>query len=209
MILEFLGQIFSFYSADSDADATVTCSGVVWFCSLVSRWTDVDLLSEFVIFIIAPSHKVGGTNTFNLGGTWYLMSWYRYLKLSPPSWERSLNFQRALNVIKLLIRSSPCQFRLNLFPISDGIIAIFQSYGVKSVQHEISRRQILLQDRRKLVSRMRFPRAFFISLPISRDKTAINCINKRDWLSYLSFLLSYWHRVLPKITKLDFVIKKG
>ena len=78
MILEFLEQIFSFYSADSDTDASVTCSGVVWSCSLVSR----DLLSEFAIFMIAPSHKNGGTNTFNLGGTWYLMSWYRYQR--PP-----------------------------------------------------------------------------------------------------------------------------
>ena len=87
MILEFLEQIFSFYSADKDTDATVTCSGVVWSCSLVSRGTDVDLLSEFVTFMIAPSHKIGGTNTFNLGGTWYLMSWYRYQwpPLSPPS----------------------------------------------------------------------------------------------------------------------------
>ena len=86
-MLEFLEQIFSFYSADSDTDATVTCSGVVWYCPLVSRGTDVDLLPEFVIFMIAPSPKIGGTNTFNLGGTWYLMSWYRYQRppLSPPS----------------------------------------------------------------------------------------------------------------------------
>ena len=59
MILEFLEQIFSFYSADSDTDATVTCSGVVLSCPLVSRGTDVDLLSEFVIFMIAPSPKIG------------------------------------------------------------------------------------------------------------------------------------------------------
>ena len=74
---------FSFYIADSDTDATVTCSGVVWHCPLVSRGTDVDLLPEFVIFMIAPSPKIGGTNTFNFGGTWYLMSWYRYQR--PPS----------------------------------------------------------------------------------------------------------------------------
>ena len=87
MILEFLEHIFSFYSADSDTDATVMCSGVVWSCPLVSRGTDVDLLSEFVIFMIAPSPKIGGTNTFNLRGTWYLISWFWYqrLPLSPPS----------------------------------------------------------------------------------------------------------------------------
>ena len=87
MILEFLEQILSFYSVDSDKDAMATCSGVVWSCPLVSRGTDVHLLSEFVIFMIAPSPKIGGTNTFNLGGTWYLISWHRYrrLPLSPPS----------------------------------------------------------------------------------------------------------------------------
>ena len=39
------------------------------------------------------------------------------------------------------------------------------------------------------MSGMRFPRAFFISLPISKDKTPINCINERDCLSYF---LSHW-----------------
>ena len=55
--LEVLEQICSFYSADGDTDATVTCSGVVWSCLFVSQGTDVDLLSEFVIFMIAPSPK--------------------------------------------------------------------------------------------------------------------------------------------------------
>ena len=71
----------------------MTCSGGVWSCPLVSRGTDVDLHSEFVMFminctiLIDPAPKIVGTNTFNLGGTWYLMSWYRYqrLPLSPPS----------------------------------------------------------------------------------------------------------------------------
>ena len=77
----------------------MTCSGVVWSCPLVSQGTDVDLHSEFVIFminctiLIAPAPKIGGTNTFNSGGTWYLMSWYRYqrLPLSPPSNDWSFN----------------------------------------------------------------------------------------------------------------------
>ena len=58
--------------------------------------------------------------------------------------QSSTCFKRPLKIIKLLIRSSSCQFRLKLFSISDNIIARCQSYGVKSVQHEISRRQILL-----------------------------------------------------------------
>ena len=45
-------NFLSFNSADSDADDTVTCPGVVSSCQLVSRGTDVDLFSEFVIFII-------------------------------------------------------------------------------------------------------------------------------------------------------------
>ena len=96
MILEFLEQIFSFFSADSDIDATVTCSGVVWSCLLVSRGTDGYLLSIFVIFMIAFSPKFGGTNTFSLGGTWYLMSWYLYqrLPLSLPSCLRLLSRRR-------------------------------------------------------------------------------------------------------------------
>ena len=49
-----------------------------------------------------------------------------------------------------------CQFRLKLFSFSGNIIAICQSYGVKSVLHEISGRQILLLDRKKLVLSVRF-----------------------------------------------------
>ena len=52
MFLEFLEQILAFSSADSDTDATVMWSGVVWSCPLASPGTDVDLLSEFVIFMI-------------------------------------------------------------------------------------------------------------------------------------------------------------
>ena len=53
MFLEFLEQILVFNSADREADATtVTWSGVVVSCPLVSRGTDVDLLSEFVILMI-------------------------------------------------------------------------------------------------------------------------------------------------------------
>ena len=87
-VLQFLEQILAFNSAYIDTDATVTWSGVVWSCPLVSQGTDVDLLSEFVIFminctILIISYKLlppksGDTDTFNLGGTWYLMSWYRY-----------------------------------------------------------------------------------------------------------------------------------
>ena len=51
----------------------MTCSGVVLSCPLVSRGTDVDLLSEFVIFmincsiLIAPSPKIGGTKYLQFG----------------------------------------------------------------------------------------------------------------------------------------------
>ena len=67
-MLEFLEQISSFYSADSDTDATVTCSGVVWSCPLVSRRTDIDLPLEFVIFM--------GLHDSSLPQNW----WYQYLQ---------------------------------------------------------------------------------------------------------------------------------
>ena len=35
--LRFLKQLLAFDSEDSDRDATVMCSGVVWFCLLVFR----------------------------------------------------------------------------------------------------------------------------------------------------------------------------
>ena len=39
---------------------------------------------------------------------------------------------------------------------------------------------------------MRFMCAFFISVPVSRDKTLINCFNERDLLSFfLSFFLTF------------------
>ena len=52
MFLEFLGQNVAFGSADSDTDATVTRSRMVWSCQLVFRGTDVDLSSEFLILTI-------------------------------------------------------------------------------------------------------------------------------------------------------------
>ena len=57
-------------------------------------------------------------------------------------------------------------------------------------------------DRRKLVSHVLFLCAFFILQLISRDKTVITYLNEYD-------LSTYWHRAPSKITKLDFVIKKG
>ena len=53
-VLEFFEQILAFNSADNDTNATVTCSGVVWSCPLVSQGTDVDLFSEFLILTMAP-----------------------------------------------------------------------------------------------------------------------------------------------------------
>ena len=80
-------------------------------------------------------------------------------------------------------------------------MAIYQSYGVNSVQHEISRRQILLSGRRKLVSRMRFLCDFYILLLIRRDKTVINCINECDFLT--SFILSYFLTDLEPLLRLQ------
>ena len=37
---------------------------------------------------------------------------------------------------------------------------------------------------------MRFMCAFFISVPISRDKTLINCFNERDGSGLLTFFLT-------------------
>ena len=52
MFLEFLGKMLAFNSAESDTDATVTCSGVTWSCPLVSREFDKDFFSEFLILTI-------------------------------------------------------------------------------------------------------------------------------------------------------------
>ena len=71
---------------------TVLCSGVVWSCPLVSQGTKVfriphmdDKLHCINYQLLASSPEIGGTNTFNLGGTWYLLSWHWYqrLPLSP------------------------------------------------------------------------------------------------------------------------------
>ena len=91
MFLEFLGQNLAFDSADSDTDATVMCSGVVWSCPLVFRGADVDHPSEFLILTINCTALIirywlfpqnWWYQFFHLGGTWYLMSWYRYQR--PP-----------------------------------------------------------------------------------------------------------------------------
>ena len=83
--MDVFGQNLAFDSADSDADVTVTFSGVVWSRPLVFRGADVDLffripdiddkLYDTNYQVLALSFNIGGSNTLHLGGTWYLMSW--------------------------------------------------------------------------------------------------------------------------------------
>ena len=86
---------------------TVPCSGLVWSCPLVSQRTNDfriphmdDKLHCTNYQLLASSPEIGSTNTFNLGGTWYLASWYWYQRfsLSPPSQKPSV-----------VIKCAPCR----------------------------------------------------------------------------------------------------
>ena len=88
-----------------------------------------------------------------------------------------LRCQRVLNVIGQL--SSPERANGKFVVLAVNTTAIYQCYGVKSVQHEEIDVKVCYRAQGCCVTMIRFVWVFFISLLISIGKTPITRINER------------------------------